>query len=325
MGQTVFNSNPLLIIIVIIGLLIGITLGYILNRGKICINSALKKSITGKDFLFSEVFDQEFFLIILSIILLIIFIISTILILKKQRSLPNKNDYRNIIKGNWTWWFSGIALACIGLIRLLITTLSGFPANLGVSGGLISFTQLLTFNPIYILEGITVVGGLIIGSYFSAKIYGEFQIYFPPHREKVRYFLGGILLASGATLAAGCSFAHLSMGLPKFAFSSIIFLLFAIGTNVLGHYMAKKTSQKTDYEMELSFTDKGKIDSKELVIWTITQLNEATTTEIMEMASKISSECKDRLSATLASLLNEGKIQKKLSKEKKAIIWSLVR
>jgi len=79
----------------------------------------------------------------------------------------------------------------------------------------------------------------------------------------------------------------------------------------------KKTSQKIDNEIALSFANKEKIDSKELIICTITQLNEATTTEVMEMASKISSECKDRLCATLASFLNEGKIQKKLSKEKK--------
>jgi hypothetical protein len=65
-------------------------------------------------------------------------------------------------------------------------------------------------------------------------------------------------------------------------------------------------------------------DTKERVIRILERLGEATTTEIIDEASKESSECKDRVPKNLIALENEEVVTKRLSREKKGYVWSLV-
>jgi len=65
-------------------------------------------------------------------------------------------------------------------------------------------------------------------------------------------------------------------------------------------------------------------DTKERVIKILRHLGEATTSEIIEEASKESNECKDRVPRNLIILENEEVVTKRLSKEKKGYVWSLV-
>ncbi|MFX1536724.1 MAG: YeeE/YedE thiosulfate transporter family protein, partial [Promethearchaeota archaeon] len=184
---------------------------------------------------------------------------------------------------------------------------------------------LLTQQPNFLLEGIIVLGGLLGGSFLSAKLYGEFHIYIPPHRAKVKFFLGGVMLATGAILAAGCNLAHLSAGLPQLAFSSIVFLSTIIITNGLGHYLLERArirSQVPETIPEIPQEIEER-DPRETVIWALTQLQEATTTEIIDYVAQVSHECKDRVSGALATLLREGVVKRAISKEKKGFVWSL--
>ncbi|UCE09679.1 MAG: DUF4386 domain-containing protein [Candidatus Thorarchaeota archaeon] len=65
-------------------------------------------------------------------------------------------------------------------------------------------------------------------------------------------------------------------------------------------------------------------DTKERVVRILERLGEATTSEIIHEASKESDECKDRVPKNLIALENERVIAKRLSKEKKGYVWSLV-
>ncbi|MFX0065194.1 MAG: YeeE/YedE thiosulfate transporter family protein [Candidatus Hermodarchaeota archaeon] len=241
------------------------------------------------------------------------------------QGLPTKEDFRAILQGKWVWWFSAILLASVGAVRLFLTFSTGSPATLGISGGFISLCQLFTQQPHFLLEGIIVLGGLVVGSFLSAKVYGEFQVYIPPHRVKVKFFLGGVLLATGAILAAGCNLAHLSAGLPQLTFSSILFLSTVIITNSLGHYLLERVkirSQTPDTIPEIPQEIEER-DPRETVIWALTQLQEATTTEIIDYVAQISHECKDRVSGALATLLREDIVKRTISKKKKGFVWSL--
>ncbi|MHA2334347.1 MAG: hypothetical protein ACXAEU_20135 [Candidatus Hodarchaeales archaeon] len=60
------------------------------------------------------------------------------------------------------------------------------------------------------------------------------------------------------------------------------------------------------------------------VLLLLEDLGPSTTQELITEANTFSSECADRLPGTLVKLEKEGKIKKKLSREKKAIVWSLV-
>ena len=54
------------------------------------------------------------------------------------------------------------------------------------------------------------------------------------------------------------------------------------------------------------------------------ELGEATTTEIIEESAKVSAECKDRIPEALKALESDNKVTKRLSKEKKGYVWTLV-
>ncbi|MFX0093355.1 MAG: YeeE/YedE thiosulfate transporter family protein [Candidatus Hodarchaeota archaeon] len=256
-------------------------------------------------------------------LLLLPLIILFLLFALNWEGLPKKEDLGSILRGKWFWWFSAIALTSIALVRLMVTLPIGSPSSLGVSGGIISLAQLVTQQSNFLLENLVVFGGVLLGAFLSAKIYGEFQIYIPPHREKIKFFLGGIFLAVGATLAAGCNLAHLSAGLPQFALSSITFLSTIIITNATGQYLLDRSLDKEQIPEKAPWESKD-WEPRDTVIWTLTQLKEATTTEIIEKAGQISHECKDRVSGNLAILLKEGIVQRTISKEKKAFVWSLV-
>jgi hypothetical protein len=65
-------------------------------------------------------------------------------------------------------------------------------------------------------------------------------------------------------------------------------------------------------------------DTKERVIRILERLGEATTSEIIEEASKESNECKDRVPRNLSLLEKEEAVTKRLSKEKRGYVWTLV-
>jgi hypothetical protein len=64
-------------------------------------------------------------------------------------------------------------------------------------------------------------------------------------------------------------------------------------------------------------------DTKQRVIRILERLGEATTSEIIEEASKESDECKDRVPRNLILLEQEERITKRLSREKKGYVWTL--
>jgi hypothetical protein len=64
-------------------------------------------------------------------------------------------------------------------------------------------------------------------------------------------------------------------------------------------------------------------DPKETITTILGNLGEATTVEIIDEAAKKSHKCKDRVPNTLAALEREKTIIKRISIEKRAIIWAL--
>jgi len=72
----------------------------------------------------------------------------------------------------------------------------------------------------------------------------------------------------------------------------------------------------------LSFKDTT--TSKELVLLLLKDMGEATTEELITEAEIMGlDECRDRVPVAIADLNSDGLLNKKLSKEKKAIVWSL--
>ncbi|MHA2370491.1 MAG: DUF4386 domain-containing protein [Candidatus Hodarchaeales archaeon] len=67
----------------------------------------------------------------------------------------------------------------------------------------------------------------------------------------------------------------------------------------------------------------GRPDPKRTITLLLAEVGEATTAELIDEVSRVSRECKDRVPRTLIALEEENKITKRISKEEKAIVWTL--
>ena len=64
-------------------------------------------------------------------------------------------------------------------------------------------------------------------------------------------------------------------------------------------------------------------DPKKAIIMILEDLGEATTAEIVDEATAVSNDCKDRVPHTLVLMEKDHIIKRNISKVKKAIVWSL--
>ena len=69
---------------------------------------------------------------------------------------------------------------------------------------------------------------------------------------------------------------------------------------------------------------KDAASAKRLILFLLEDMGEATTEELIKEAETLGvAECRDRVPPSIAGLYDEGMLKRKLSKEKKAIVWSL--
>jgi uncharacterized membrane protein YedE/YeeE len=98
-----------------------------------------------------------------------------------------------------------------------------------------SLQYLMTFTGTQINFGIAVVGGIIMGSFVSAKIAGEFRIEaFVDASDLKRHLSGGALMGTGGILALGCTIGQGVSGVSTLALGSLIALLSIIAGGVFG-------------------------------------------------------------------------------------------
>ena len=68
----------------------------------------------------------------------------------------------------------------------------------------------------------------------------------------------------------------------------------------------------------------GLSDDMKAVYLLLEDLGEASTEEVIQEAISVSSKCKDRVPSILIALEKEKKVLKRISKEKKAIVWKIL-
>ena len=65
-------------------------------------------------------------------------------------------------------------------------------------------------------------------------------------------------------------------------------------------------------------------ESKEKILNILRELGESSTAEVIHSASKLEGRCKDLVPVILVVLEKEKKVSRRISKEKKAIVWSII-
>lgn len=129
-------------------------------------------------------------------------------------------------------------------------------------------------------------------------------------------YLGRVL---GISLIIGGSIGYIFQSLTHTIMSGAIWLstygvIFAVIAEVALAFTLIIKALRMDLESP---------DTKQRVIRILERLGEATTSEIIEEASKESDECKDRVPRNLILLEQEERITKRLSREKKGYVWTL--
>ncbi len=87
--------------------------------------------------------------------------------------------------------------------------------------------------------------GVFAGAFITSLYYKEFKIYgLPPKKQIAAALIGGIFLALGARIAAGCNVKFFLGGLPLLAFQSFFFIITAVagvfvGTKILTRFILR--------------------------------------------------------------------------------------
>jgi len=98
-----------------------------------------------------------------------------------------------------------------------------------------SIMYLMTFTGSTINFGISVVGGVVAGSFLAAKASGEFRIEsFTDGADMLRHIFGGSIMGIGGVLALGCTIGQGVTGMSTLAAGSLIALGSIVAGGVLG-------------------------------------------------------------------------------------------
>lgn len=146
---------------------------------------------------------------------------------KEPRALGQLFNY--FFTKHWPVWVGGITL---GILNILLFAIK---SPWGASGGFNNWGENVYHAIGWLgLDNATPVGAslygmlcifLVIGSFIGALMSKEFAVRIPPRGELVKGFIGGGLMAIGATLGLGCTIGSFFSGLPALSGGAIIFTI----------------------------------------------------------------------------------------------------
>lgn len=128
---------------------------------------------------------------------------------------------------HWPVWVGGIVLGMLNTILFAIKSpwgASGGVANVGDNiysmFGLFGNKEVIPINENN--YGMLVIL-IVLGSFAGALFSKEFALRIPPKGEMIKGFLGGALMAIGATVGIGCSIGSFFSGVPALSGGALVF------------------------------------------------------------------------------------------------------
>jgi len=128
---------------------------------------------------------------------------------------------------HWPVWVGGIVLGMLNI--LLFAIKSPWGASGGITNwgdnlfSLFGFLNNREITPINESNYGMLVLLIVLGSFVGALFSKEFALRVPPKGEMIKGFLGGGLMAVGATVGIGCSIGSFFSGVPALSGGAIIF------------------------------------------------------------------------------------------------------
>jgi len=160
---------------------------------------------------------------------------------------------------HWPVWVGGVTL---GLLNILLFAVK---SPWGASGGInnwgenvfkiLGFDTFQNASPtgtnLYAMLCLILVAGAFVGALLSK----EFALRIPPKGELVKGFIGGALMAIGATLGLGCTIGSFFSGVPALSGGAILFTIgLFIGTIVALKYLIWEMEKFPKISSGKSFT-----------------------------------------------------------------------
>jgi uncharacterized membrane protein YedE/YeeE len=137
-----------------------------------------------------------------------------------------------VFKKGYPYWVAGITVGIVCIVGYVVSAGSdgvlGGGGVLGITGGWMSLSKYLTLNTAVTWAGFIIMG-LVLGSFISALIAGEFKLRIPKDGKTLLIqLIGGVLMGFGAVTAAGCNITNVLGGVPQLSIHSIMVGVFIL-------------------------------------------------------------------------------------------------
>lgn len=132
-------------------------------------------------------------------------------------------------QGGWNWRSTGIAIGIIGSLAWVASWETGRRYGLGAIEGSMAISLLLTSGELSKINWAAfMLLGIPLGSFISARNFGEFMWRSPGPTRIVQTFSGGLMMGIGGVMAGGCTIGHGITGVSLLAMGSIVSLIFIV-------------------------------------------------------------------------------------------------
>ncbi|OYT17533.1 MAG: hypothetical protein B7C24_02025 [Bacteroidetes bacterium 4572_77] len=135
--------------------------------------------------------------------------------------------FKTFFAKHWPVWVGGIVLGTLNILLFAIKSpwgasggINNWGDNVYKSFGLFGLENATSLNASF--YGMLCLF-LVVGSFISALLSKEFALRIPPKGELIKGFIGGGLMALGATFGIGCTIGAFFSGVPAMSGGALIF------------------------------------------------------------------------------------------------------
>ncbi|MEN8119416.1 MAG: YeeE/YedE thiosulfate transporter family protein [Bacteroidota bacterium] len=167
--------------------------------------------------------------------------------------------FQTFFAKHWPVWVGGLTLGTLNILLFAIKSPWGASGGINNWGenfykifGISNFEGAASINTsLYGMLCVLIVVGAFAGALFSK----EFAIRIPPIGELIKGFIGGGLMAIGATLGIGCTIGSFFSGVPALSGGAIIFTIgLFLGVIVALKYLMWEMENLPSFSTGKSFT-----------------------------------------------------------------------
>ena len=166
-----------------------------------------------------------------------------------------ESTLKRVLTRPWKPWQSGLAIGLVASLAYLSSAASGRNYPLGVTHGVLHAQLLVTedgLQHVYQKPSpdpaakptpapapgkkvvwwlILLVGSLMVGSFFSARMSGQARLLPKPPEQVLFALLGGLLVGAGAAFAKGCVIGNIHSGWALMSLGTVLFGIVTVLSN----------------------------------------------------------------------------------------------